>query len=314
MIEVRVESVEQAASTIKLFELRAADGGLLPAFEAGAHIDVHVSGRVKRSYSLMNAQAERHRYLIGVNRSELSSGGSRYLHDGIKAGDVLAIDEPRNHFRLVEDAQQVVLIAGGIGITPLWSMIQRLEALARPWQLFYAARSPAHAILLDRLALYGERVSLYHDDGAGARRLDIGEIVGAQPDSTHFYCCGPASMLDAFEQVTASIDLQRVHLERFAARSRQERHDSASCTVVLARSGRSFGVPADRSILDVLLENGVDVGYSCMQGICGSCETAVLEGVPDHRDDYLSRTERAANRKIMVCCSRSMSEKLVLDI
>jgi ferredoxin-NADP reductase len=313
MLRVRVESVIQAARTIKLFELRPIDGDSLPAFDAGAHIDVHLPGDIRRSYSLMNDPAERHRYVIGVNRSEPGGGGSRYLHDEAKAGGELAIDVPRNNFHLVDTTGPVVLIGGGIGITPLWSMIQRLDALGRPWRLFYATRSPEHAILLDPLARYGERVSVHYDSIA-ATKLDIDGIVRVQPGSAHFYCCGPAPMLEAFERATASIPQECVHLERFAAQPGKAPVVSPACTVRLGRSGRFLEVPADKSILDVLLENGVEVGYSCMQGVCGTCETGVLEGIPAHHDDYLSRSERASNRKIMVCCSRSLSPCLVLDL
>jgi ferredoxin-NADP reductase len=314
MLRVRIESVIQAARTIKLFELRPFDAGSLPAFEAGAHIDVHLPGNIRRSYSLMNDPVERHRYVIGVNRNEPGGGGSRYLHDETKAGGELMIDMPRNNFRLVDRADPVVLVGGGIGITPLWSMIQTLDALGRPWRLFYATRSPEHAILLDQLARYGDRVCVHHDSIAAGAKLDMDGIVGVQPESAHFYCCGPAPMLEAFERATASIAQERVHLERFAAQPAKVPEVPLACTVKLGRSGRSLEVPAEKSILDVLLQNGVDVGYSCMQGVCGACETGVLEGIPAHRDSYLSRSERASNRKIMVCCSRSLSPCLVLDL
>jgi ferredoxin-NADP reductase len=208
----------------------------------------------------------------------------------------------------------VVLIAGGIGVTPLWSMLQRLEVLGRSWQLFYGTRSPEHAIFLDQLKSYGERVTLHHDSAAGAAPMDLAAIVRAQPGTAHFYCCGPAPMLEAFEAATAGLAPERVHLERFAARVESAPLASRPCTVVLGRSGRSLDVPPDKSILDVLLEHGVDVGYSCTQGVCGTCETGVLDGIPEHRDDFLSRSERASNKKMMVCCSRNLSPSLTLDL
>lgn len=315
-LQVQVRSITYQAQEINSYELRLPSGGELPTFEAGAHINVHLPGGLIRSYSLLNRQDDRYRYVIAVARDRASRGGSRFLHEALRVGDMLTISAPRNNFPLRGDARHSVLIAGGIGITPLWSMIQRLEFLGRSWQLYYAARNRHSAALLDELSALGatakHRIHIHFDEERGGQTLDIPSIVAAQSPDTHLYCCGPAPMLAAFERVTRSRSRETVHVEYFSAAHAPV--VTGGFTVVLVKSGKSVSVPSGKTILDVLLDEGVPVQYSCMEGICSSCETHVLEGEPDHRDAVLSMEERASNKVMMVCCSGSRSEKLVLDL
>jgi ferredoxin-NADP reductase len=314
-IEVRIKSVAWEALGIHSLELRPLHQPALPPFTAGAHVDLLLPNGMTRSYSLVNRQSERHRYVIAVNRDAASRGGSRFVHESLRAGDTLRISPPRNNFPLEEGAAHSVLIAGGIGITPLWCMVQRLHELGRDWQLYYCARTPQHAAFLERVealdAPAQARVHLNFDGEPGGRMLDLRGVVEAAATDAHLYCCGPNSMLASFEEVTQGRTPGTVHVEYFTARSGPAA--SGGFTVVLARSGRSVSVPPGKTILDALLDAGIDVPYSCTEGVCGTCEMGVLEGVPDHRDLVLSKEERAAGRTMMICCSGCKSDKLVLD-
>ena len=311
-----VKSVTWEAQGIVSFDLRPTDTGVLPPFTAGAHIDVHLPNGLVRSYSLMNPQEERHRYQVAVNRDAASRGGSSCLHETVRVGQTLTIGLPRNNFPLAEDAAHSVLIAGGIGITPLWCMVQRLAALKQRWTLYYCTRSRAHAAFLPEVlalaARSGGTVVTHFDQEAGGKLLDLAQVVAKAGPQAHLYCCGPLPMLAAFEAATAGHPPRQVHVEYFAAREAPA--TQGGFTVVLARSGRELQVPEGRSILDVLLDADVDVLYSCTEGVCGACETRVLEGTPDHRDLVLSKDEQAAGRTMMICCSGSKSPRLVLDL
>ncbi|WP_245965908.1 PDR/VanB family oxidoreductase [Pseudorhodoferax soli] len=309
---VRVEAVRREAQDVHSYELRRPDGAALPPFEAGAHIDLHLAEGLVRSYSLTNAQTERQRYVVAVGRQADGRGGSRFVHERLQVGTVLPIGLPRNHFALREDAAHSVLIAGGIGITPLRAMHARLAQLGRTWELHYACRRSDRAAFARELqALAPHRVHLHFGDAAGGR-LDIARTVQAAPAGAHFYCCGPQAMLQAFEQATAGLPAERVHLERFAPL--QPAAAQGSFVVELVRSGRRLTVAAGTTILDTLLAHGVDAPYSCMQGICGACETRVLGGVPEHRDSVLGEAECSANQSMMVCCSGARSPVLWLDL
>lgn len=316
LLKLRVRAITLEAEGIRSFDLRPVPPlRELPPFTAGAHIDLHLPNGLIRSYSLVNAPGETHRYLVAVNRDPGSRGGSRYLHEAVQVGDVLTAGVPRNNFPLDEAAEHSILIAGGIGITPMWCMIQRLEQIGRPWTLHYAARTRRNAALLDAIGeVAGEngRVNLTFDAEPGASMLDLGAIVAAAPLESHLYCCGPVPMLESFERASAGRPPGTVHLEYFAAR---EKPDTAGgFTVELAQSGTSVFVPAGKTILDALIDENVGVDYSCQEGICGMCEVRVLEGLPEHRDLVLSPEEKARNESMMICCSGSRSPKLVLDI
>ncbi len=315
--QVRVKSITWEAEGILSFELVPMPPRReLPAFTPGAHVDVHLSNGMIRSYSLLNGCEERHRYMIGVNRDAQSRGGSRFMHESVRAGDAISVSAPRNNFALAEDAPLSVFIAGGIGITPLRSMIARLHSLGRPWRLHYAARTRQNAAFVDALQELRERsgqeVHFSFDREPGARMLDIPGIVAALPAGAHVYCCGPLPMLDAFEAATRTLPPERVHVEYFAAR--EAAANEGGFTVELARSGRTIAIQPGHTILDSLEEIGVDTPYSCREGICGTCEVRVLDGVPDHRDLVLGAAEREANDRMMICCSGAKSARLVLDL
>jgi tetrachlorobenzoquinone reductase len=313
-IEVRVRSITYEADDIISLDLRPVAAQTLPAFTAGAHIELQLRNGLSRNYSLANPQYERHRYCVGVLKEPAGRGGSRFIHESVRAGDILRISPPRNNFPLVEAAECSVLIAGGIGITPVWCMVQRLVELGRPWRLFYAVRLRRRAAFLDAiLALDAARnVHLHFDDERDGAFVNIDEVVQDAAPGTHFYCCGPLPMLAAFERATAGLPADTVHVEYFAAK--EPVAVVGGFDVVLARSGRSVFVPEHSTVLDALLAAGVVVGHSCLEGVCGTCETKVLEGIPDHRDMVLSAQERGSNRTMMICCSGSKSGRLVLDL
>lgn len=314
-LDLRLHAIRYEARDIVSLEWRSADRDLLPPFSAGAHVDFQLGESLTRSYSLVNPQNERHRYVVAVKYDPASRGGSRFVHEQLRVGTVLRATPPRNHFQLQEDAPHSVLFAGGIGITPLWAMVQRLDHLGRSWDLHYSARSPDHAAFLDEiLALERNgrgRVRCHFDTDRPVVVSDA--VAGIAPDH-HVYCCGPASLLDDFERACAARDPATVHLERFAPAQPPVAADAAGCSVILARSRRTILVASDQTILDALLEAGLDVPHACKQGICGSCETGVVDGMPDHRDSVLSAAERASNKTMMICCSRARSGSLVLDL
>jgi len=321
-LSARVRCISWEAEGILGFELVPwTPGGSFPAVEAGAHIDLHLGNGLVRSYSLLNAPGERHRYCIAVNNDPASRGGSRWLHEKLRCGEQMQISAPRNAFALDETASHSVLIGGGIGITPLLSMVRRLNAIGRPWTLHYSVRSrarAAYAAELQALAAQAREAGrqatlvLHVDDEQQGRFLDVAAALAAAPEGAHAYCCGPQPMLAAFEAATASWPPARVHREYFA--SNQEAATSGGFVVELARRGTSITVQPGQTILDGLIAIGAEPPNSCRQGICGTCEVAVLAGEPDHRDLVLSEEDRAANQRIIVCCSGAKSSRLVLDL
>jgi ferredoxin-NADP reductase len=314
--QVRVKSISWEAQGINSYELRALNGSDLPPFTAGSHIDLQLPNGLVRSYSLLNSQAERHRYVVAVNKDPASRGGSRYMHEVLKAGDVVTVTGPRNNFSLKEDAAHSVFVAGGIGVTPLLSMLRRLEDLGRSWELFYCGRTRQSTAFLGELKTLGDKVttSLHFnfDKEPGGQMLDIAAALAGHGDETHFYCCGPVPMLTAFEAATANRPSANVHVEYFTAKEAPAA--DGGFVVELAKSGRTFEITKGKTILDVLLDAGITVPFSCMEGACGQCQTRVIEGTPDHRDVYLSKEEHEANDTMMVCCSGCKGGRLVLDL
>ncbi|MBO9650413.1 MAG: oxidoreductase [Variovorax sp.] len=312
--QLLLRQLRREAEGIVSYEFVSASGAPLPAFTAGAHIDLQLPGDLQRSYSLVNDPSERHRYVIAVDRAAESRGGSAWMHGTPRPGDGFASSVPVNDFPLYEDAPLSIFIAGGIGITPFMAMAARLNALGRAWRLHYAVRSRQRAAYVQELNALdhsGAAVNL-HCTSEDKERPDIAAIVREAPAESHLYCCGPNGMLDAFGSACSGLPPHRVHLERFSAS--QTAATDGGYEVRLARSGKTLNVEAGRTLLDTLLDAGVTVQYSCSQGICGTCCTPVLEGRPDHRDDYLTHEEKAANQAMMVCCSGSLSPRLVLDI
>ncbi|VVE23168.1 ferredoxin [Pandoraea fibrosis] len=316
---VNVARREQETAAVAVFELHASDDNALPPFTAGAHIEVFLRDGLSRCYSLLNNPDERHRYVIGVNRDAASRGGSAFVHEHLHEGATLRISAPRNHFPLDETAARhghTVLVAGGIGVTPLLSMAARLEAMQRPWTLHYCARSRETAAFADRLAAtafaYG-RVEWHFDRAPGQGSLDLGKLVDDVSAGTHLYCCGPSPMLKAFEAAVARRADCHGHVEYFAGVGAPG-GSAGQYDVVLAKSQKIVVVKPGQTMLDALLDAGVDAPYSCREGVCGTCEVAVLEGTPEHRDLVLSQDERASGRTVMICCSGCRGDRLVLDL
>lgn len=315
-LQAFVQQMRHEADGIVSVELRPAGGGEFPAFDAGAHIDLHLANGMVRNYSLLNPPGERHRYVIGVLRDRASRGGSRYVHEQLRVGMTLPIAAPRNNFALHEDAEHSVLIAGGIGITPILCMARRLRELGRSFELLYLARSRTSAAFLQELARLEVPLKTHFDDEAGGPP-DLRALLAAHAPRAglHLYACGPAPLLDAFEKHCAELRHDNAHIERFAAVEHKPSDDARKTYVVkLVRSGKSLTATPDKSLLDQLLEAGVNVDHSCCEGVCGTCQTRVLEGVPDHRDSILSAKEKAGNQWMMVCVSGCRSETLALDL
>lgn len=315
LIPLRVARIQEVALGVKAFELVHAEGLPLVPVEAGAHIELHLPNQLQRSYSLLNAPGEADHYEIAVHLSPDSKGGSRYLHEEARVGDVIPSSPLRNHFPLNEQAPHTCLIAGGIGITPLLAMAQRLTALGRSWELHCCARTPAHAAFAEQVqamaSASGNACHFHFDQVPGGAPLDIAALVKRRPGDTHFYCCGPKGMLESFESATSHC-IERRHLEYFAAKA--EAAVAGGFELALARSGLTLQVPKGRSILDVVLDAGIAVPVSCREGICGSCETKIVEGEADHRDALLSPQEQAQNKSMMICCSGAKTTRLVLDL
>lgn len=319
-LRVVVHAKRTEADGVVSLDLRPVAGAPLPPFEAGAHIDLYLPIGIEplvRQYSLCNDPAEQHRYVVGVGLDAKSSGGSEWVHAGLSEGQTLQVSAPRNHFALAEDAPRSLLIAGGIGITPVLAMARRLAALSRPWTLYYCVRTPSRAAFLRELMQLGGEVIPVFDGMPGIAPLDVAQLVKQAGNDTHLYCCGPTGLMQAFMDAVATRDSKTVHVEWFAAPAKPE-GAAPSCDgefdVHLARTRRTLRVPADKSILDVLLDVGLDLPHSCRDGVCASCETTVLAGECDHRDLVLMGAEAAANDRMMICVSRCKGESLTLDL
>ncbi|HWL46569.1 MAG TPA: PDR/VanB family oxidoreductase, partial [Sphingomonadaceae bacterium] len=264
-----------------------------------------------RPYSLAFCAGDGAAYRVGVKLERDGGGGSRYLFDTARVGDRFAIGGPRNHFPLDEAAPYSVLIAGGIGVTPIRCMAEHLTVRGQHFSLHYAVASRGSTAFLPDLRRFAPELDLHVDAEQGGV-LDIAAIVAAAPEGAHYYCCGPVPMLAAFEAATAHLPAGQAHLEYFKAP--ETAPAAGGFTVVLARSGRTLFVPEGATILQTLRDAGLTATASCEQGICGTCETGVLEGTPDHRDLLLTPAEKASGKTMMICCSGSRTDKLVLDL
>jgi ferredoxin-NADP reductase len=316
LIDARLTKIEDVARDTKLYTFQRVEGGPLPAYRPGAHIDLHLPNGLVRQFSLVVPSSNPDSYVVGVKRDAASRGGSRYIIDEMKVGAEIKISAPRNNFPLVENAEHVVLIAGGIGITPIWCMAQELAALKRPWKLYYSCRSREDMAFLETLkTLDPQSVHLHFDDEAEGKFLDLAAAIAAAPQGAHFYCCGPNPMLKAFEAAAASRPRGNVHIEYFTPKEEAETGSKlGGFWVELARSGEQYFIPEGKKVLEVLFDAGVDVDYSCELGICGACETRVISGTPIHHDSVLSEEEQATNEKVMICCCGCATERLILDM
>ncbi len=310
-LEVVLTAINLAARDTNLYTFERPDGGVLPAVTPGAHISLMLPSGVDRQYSLTNYGTDLTKYVVGVKLDPNSRGGSLFMHNQLRVGTKISIEAPLNNFTLVEDAEHVVLVAGGVGITPIYCMAKRLIELGRSWELHYSTRSRVDAAFLKEFEQH-EQVHFHFDDENEGKFLDVPGIVGKAPQNAHLYCCGPKPMLDAFEKASEGRPPDKIHVEYFTPK--YEAADEGGFTVVLARSNKEVTVPDGKTILQVVRDAGLDVPFSCEEGICGACETRVVEGIPDHRDSILTESEREQNATMMICCSGSKSPKLVLDI
>jgi cytochrome P450/ferredoxin-NADP reductase len=308
---VRVEAKETVADGVVALTLRAPDGAPLPPWEAGAHIDLILDEAATRQYSLCGDPSAPDVWRLGILRDAAGSGGSLYVHDQLATGNTVHVRGPRNNFPLVP-SPRYLFIAGGIGITPMLPMIAAAEAAGAQWRLVYGGRARASMAFLDELASYGDRVLVWPQDERGL--LDLDGLLGEPQPDTKVYCCGPEPLLGAVEARCAGWPKRTLHVERFVAKPLTEPVLREAFEVHLAQSGLTVTVPPDKSILSVLEEAGAPVLSSCAEGTCGTCETNVLAGVPDHRDSILDAEEREANDCMMICVSRSCTERLVLDL
>lgn len=316
VMELMVNRIADEAEGIRSFEFTDIAGGLLPPFTAGAHIDVHVAGGSVRQYSLLNDDRERHRYVIAVLREEAGRGVSRHMHDRLKPGMRLNVGSPRNAFPLDDGQAPAVLLAGGIGITPLLAMARHLQACGRSFTLHFATRSVARTPFRNELvqhAFGSSRIFFHYDDGPPAQRIDLAAIAASLAPGTHVYLCGPRGFMDAASGALQSRNDITLHTEYFAAAPVAGAGEAFR--LVLARSGIQTVVPAGVSIVEVLQQHGLQPAVSCEQGICGTCLTRVMSGEIDHRDHYLSATERACGDRMLVCVSRGKPDStLTLDL
>jgi ferredoxin-NADP reductase len=309
---LRVERMTRLADDVVEVQLVDPTGAPLPDWEPGAHVVLRLAEGVNRQYSLCGAADQRHSWTIAVHRSPTSRGGSSYVHDHLRVGSSLPVEGPYNNFPLGE-ADRYLLLAGGIGITPILAMTRRLRASGHAFHLVYCGRSRSVMAYLDEISAWSDdRVTLHADDEQGGP-LNLGALLRQHPGAL-VYCCGPEAMITAVEEQAPDPELVRV--ERFRAAPQPERAsaEDGAFDVVLAGSGQRLRVDTGQTILDVLHRAGHDVPSSCREGICGTCETKVIDGVPDHRDSVLTAAERAEGCSMMICVSRAKSAEIVLDL
>ncbi|KWZ31343.1 PDR/VanB family oxidoreductase [Burkholderia anthina] len=320
--QVRIDALIDAAQDIRCFRISRVDGQPFDAYEPGAHIDVTAPSGITRQYSLCGNPDERRSYLFAVKKETHSRGGSRSLHDDVSVGAELSIGTPRNLFRLTDDASEHVLVAAGIGITPLLSMAYALNRRGARYRLHYFARSRSHAAFVDELSAepFASHVTFHYGVEPDALAAELGRCMESIDSSAHVYTCGPGPFMDAVvATATTRVPEDAIHLERFAAEpsAAVTAADDAAADgfeVRLQRSGQSVRVAPDTSIVDALAKIGIQVDTSCGEGVCGTCMVPVLDGEPDHRDHCLSKAERASNTVICCCVSRARSPVLVLDL
>jgi len=315
-LSVIVKRVKQEAHEVKSFDL-VGMAPPLPPFTPGSHIDIHIGPGLVRQYSLTNGPHERSCYRIAVKREPNSRGGSQAMHDNIREGQTLAISAPRNNFVLNEDARQTILVAGGIGITPLLSMLQHLENSGRSFELQYFSRSVAHTAFHAFLSQgrYAGQVGFHYALESEAVRAYLRKHLWHRQNDAHLYICGPRPFMDMVEQTAAATwPPESVHLEYFSADPSSLAGPREAFVVRLARTGGEYEIPAELSIVKALAKHGITIETSCEQGVCGTCLTGVLEGEIDHRDVFLTDEERACGDRITPCVSRCKSAVLVLDL
>lgn len=313
MLAVQIKSISREARDVVSLEFVAADGSELPQFEAGSHIDVHLPNGLIRQYSLCNAPHERDRYLVGVLLDPNSRGGSKAVHELLE-GSAINIGEPRNLFPLVESKGRSLLFAGGIGITPILCMAESLQKSGANFELHYCSRSREQAAFVGRIqdSSFASNANFHWDDEKSA---DIPALLSSPKTDDHLYVCGPSGFMD-FVLKTAEAQgwaKDQLHREYFSVEPKSDA-ENGSFEVQIASTGQVVTVGSDISVADALIAVGIDIPLSCEQGICGTCVTRILDGVPEHRDMYLTEDEQQANNVFTPCCSRAKTVRLVLDI
>jgi len=315
-IAVRVTAITVEADDIVSLELLPSDGEALPPFSAGSHIDVELPNGMIRQYSLCNDSSEQNRYQIAVLLDPATRGGSASVHRDIRINQIIHVSLPRQNFPMV-DAKHSILIAGGIGVTPLLSMAERLANINAGFEMHYCTRSASRTAFMRRIgaASFADRVNFHYDDGEPTQRFDIDSVLAQNNSDTHIYVCGPSGFMDfvinSAERLGWSHDY--IHYEYFSGAQSNDA-ENTRFQVKVSSSGALFDIPADRSIVAILAENGIEIPVSCEQGVCGTCITRVLEGVPDHRDVYFSDVEKEKNDQLTPCCSRAKTPILILDL
>lgn len=310
-LPLRVSRVSAETPDIRLFELTAADGAELPEFSPGAHISVRAPNGMIRKYSLCNDPAERERYVIAVLREPGGRGGSLSMVDEVKEGDEILVTPPRNDFPLVASPAGYTFIAGGIGITPILSMMRHLKSSAGPkFKLYYCTRSKEKTAFYQQLSApeFRGHVVMHHDGGDLDKALDLWPVL--ENPRGHVYCCGPRGLMDSVRDMTGHWNASQIHFEAFSDAEAHKPNDRPF-RVKLARSGAVFEVPAEKTILETIRAAGQEAPSSCESGTCGTCKTTLLAGEADHRDLVLTNGER--NNHIMICVSRAKSDELTID-
>jgi ferredoxin-NADP reductase len=312
--EVRVRSITHEAANIFSYELFHPNGEPLPSFTAGAHIDYYLPDKRVRQYSLCNSPEETHRYKIAVLRDERGRGGSGFIHDNTRVGDAVRISRPRNNFPLNESAKHHLFIAGGIGITPIMAMIERVKALRADFTLHYCTRTAEQTAFLQAIQAlpHNYDVHLHHDQGVPERGLNIVDLLKQPRPETHVYCCGPTGLIGAVNDAAGAWPEGTISVERFSPASAAEDTAAAAFSVKIASTGAVFPVPPGKTVLQVLREHGVKVDSFCEAGVCGTCRTRFIAGEPEHKDDLLLPEER--QEFVLVCVSRCKTPLLVLDL
>ncbi|TQF27625.1 hypothetical protein UNPF46_30385 [Bradyrhizobium sp. UNPF46] len=309
---MRVVKIAYAGPGVNFYELRPVAFESVPEFTAGAHVDLYLPNGVVRQYSIANDPEDRSRFLFGIKLDQSGRGGSRLAHEVCKPGVIIPVGKPRCNFSLVEDKKPAIFISGGIGVTPFLSMSARASRIGMDWKLHAAIRTREEVALFSSSCGTNNRVFIHIDEEHDGLPLDLEQIVRAAEPDTHLYCCGPSPMLDAFEKATSTRDGHFNHVERFS--SEVPAAITGGFTVRLYRSNRTIQIRSGQTILAALRDAGIQVTTSCEQGVCGSCETRIVSGRADHRDLILTDEEKAANQTLMICCSGSLDDVLVLDL
>jgi len=316
-LSVQVVRKRVEATDICTFEVADPLGKALPSFGAGSHVDVYIGDGLVRQYSLCNDPRETHRYMIAVLRVPASRGGSAAMHEAVQEGDVLEISEPRNHFQLAHGARRSLLVAGGIGVTPILCMAERLANIGADFEMHYCTRSPDRTAFMERIrqSSFAERVHFHFANGPVEQKFNAERLVAHSPPDTHLYVCGPTGFMDSLLETARAHGwpAQQLHREYFASEVRALPSDT-EFDVRIASTGRVYRVAKDQTVVAALAQHGIEIATSCAQGVCGTCLTRVIDGEPDHRDIYLSDQERARNDQFTPCCSRARSPIMVLDL